>query len=118
LREPETSALDQSRIPLPGWRPEISLGSGGTQQGRPAPEWTLDLPNRAFELKKVRGSTFGSGLELPGKRTIYRIARRHHRYRPVAGTVGQVSGEWARPPRSSMCILRNQLKSRLFVFLI
>ncbi|KQV21610.1 LysR family transcriptional regulator [Rhizobium sp. Root1203] len=39
----------------------VSLVSAGLGIGF-APEWTLDLPNRAFELKKVRGIDFRIGL--------------------------------------------------------
>ncbi|APO70633.1 hypothetical protein IE4872_PD00090 (plasmid) [Rhizobium gallicum] len=38
----------------------------------------LDPPNRAFELKPVRGIDFKIGRGLPGK--IHRITRRHHRH--------------------------------------
>ncbi|SDN39329.1 LysR substrate binding domain-containing protein [Ensifer sp. YR511] len=39
----------------------ISLVSAGLGIGF-APEWTLDLPNRNFELRKVRGVDFRIGL--------------------------------------------------------
>lgn len=39
----------------------VSLVSAGLGIGF-APEWTLDLPNGNFELRKVRGATSGSGL--------------------------------------------------------
>ena len=39
----------------------VSLVSAGLGIGF-APEWTLELPNRAFELKKVRGIDFRIGL--------------------------------------------------------
>ncbi|NVD42943.1 hypothetical protein BLJAPNOD_05693 [Ensifer sp. M14] len=39
----------------------MSLVSAGLGIGF-APEWTLDLPNRNFELRKVRGVDFKIGL--------------------------------------------------------
>ena len=39
----------------------MSLVSAGLGIGF-APEWTLDLPNRNFELRKVRGVDFRIGL--------------------------------------------------------
>ncbi len=39
----------------------VSLVSAGLGIGF-APEWTLDLPNRNFELRKVRGVDFRIGL--------------------------------------------------------
>jgi len=39
----------------------VSLVSAGLGIGF-APAWTLELPNRAFELKKVKGIDFRIGL--------------------------------------------------------
>ena len=55
------------------------------------PEWTQDLPNRGFELKKVREDRFQDRSRCrmkPGRPD--RCARRHHRYCPFAGAAGQV----------------------------
>ncbi|MEK1861746.1 MAG: hypothetical protein AAAC49_08060, partial [Rhizobium leguminosarum] len=41
----------------------VSLVSAGLGIGF-APEWTLDLPNRGFELKKVCGIDFRIGLGI------------------------------------------------------
>ncbi|MBW9114572.1 LysR family transcriptional regulator [Rhizobium cauense] len=45
----------------------VSLVSAGLGIGF-APEWTLELPNRAFELKKVRGIDFRIGLGVAWNR--------------------------------------------------
>ncbi len=45
----------------------VSLVSAGLGIGF-APEWTLDLPNRGFELKKVSGIDFRIGLGIAWNR--------------------------------------------------
>ncbi len=62
----------------------VSLVSAGLGIGF-APEWTLDLPNRNFELRKVREWTSGSGLVSPGRRTIRR---------PLVTTSSISRGRW------------------------
>jgi DNA-binding transcriptional LysR family regulator len=45
----------------------VSLVSAGLGIGF-VPEWTQDLPNRGFELKKVRGIDFKIGLGVAWNR--------------------------------------------------
>lgn len=52
----------------------VSLVSAGLGIGF-APDWTLDLPNRNFELRKVRGPDFHIGLGVTWSRDDPTAAR-------------------------------------------
>ncbi len=47
---------------MPGARSHLAKGKGRGGDDSRAPEWTEGLPNRAFELKAVRGIDFRIGL--------------------------------------------------------
>jgi len=61
----------------------VSLVSAGLGIGF-APEWTLDLPNRGFELKKVSGIDFRIGLGIAWSRILWRADSRLHRGRELS----------------------------------
>ncbi|MGF6178852.1 DNA-binding transcriptional LysR family regulator [Ensifer sp. 4252] len=75
----------------------VSLVSAGLGIGF-APEWTLDLPNRNFELRKVQGvSTSGSDLGSPGVRMT----------QPPPETTSSISlGRWSGRAGESACARR------------
>jgi len=62
----------------------VSLVSAGLGIGF-APEWTLDLPNRNFELRKVKGVDFRIGLGVAWSKTIRR---------PLGTTSSISRGRW------------------------
>ncbi len=80
----------------------MSLVSAGLGIGF-APEWTLDLPNRGFELKKVSGIDFRIGLGIAwnkedptaGRDDIVDIAR--SLARAGIGKAGRIQEPGGRP---------------------